>query len=187
MIQYKHASIAAFEGYAGSSRSGFRNEVERERALGQLDDVLSYFERHRAGETLMGPAGVRISNELQQAVDKLAPLLGHIADPARVRAMLAHVAKTLSVGVLNDCFFDPAAALCLNGKTEATAPAMAQCRPDRCPNSCIASHHRPLWASAIADGEELLRTRRLSPLQRDAIEKDLSRYRKVLQKRSEAG
>src|SRR5262249_4157413 len=45
MIQYKHASIAAYEGYAGSSRSGFRNEVERERALGQLDDVLSYFER----------------------------------------------------------------------------------------------------------------------------------------------
>jgi integrase len=38
MIQYKHASIAAYEGYAGSSRSGFRTEVERERALGQLDD-----------------------------------------------------------------------------------------------------------------------------------------------------
>jgi len=27
MIQYKHASVAAFEGYAGSSRSGFRAEV----------------------------------------------------------------------------------------------------------------------------------------------------------------
>ena len=73
MIQYKHASIAAYEGYAGSSRSGFRNEVERERALGQLDDVLTYFERHRAGEVLMGPAAARISDELQQAVDKLAP------------------------------------------------------------------------------------------------------------------
>jgi hypothetical protein len=34
MIQYKHAGIAAYEGYAGSSRSGFRNEVARERALG---------------------------------------------------------------------------------------------------------------------------------------------------------
>jgi hypothetical protein len=59
-------------------------------------------------------------------------------------------------------------------------PAMAQCCPDRCPNSCIASHHRPLWAKAIADGEELLRTQRLSPLQREAIEVDLKRYRKVL-------
>ena len=27
MIQYKHASVAAFEGYAGSSRTGFRAEV----------------------------------------------------------------------------------------------------------------------------------------------------------------
>jgi hypothetical protein len=180
MIQYKHASIAAYEGYAGSSRSGFRNEIERERVLGQLDDVLSYFERHRAGEVLMGPAATRISSELQQAVDKIGSLPGHIADPARVRTMLAHVAKTLFVGVMNDCFFDPATALCLNGKTEAATPAMAQCRPDRCPNSCVASHHRPLWAKAIADGEGLLKTRRLSPLQREAIEVDLKRYRKVL-------
>ena len=58
---------------------------------------------------------------------------------------------------------------------------MAQCRPDRCPNSCIASHHRPLWAKAIADGEELLKARRLSPLQREAIELDLKRYRSVLE------
>ena len=180
MIQYKHASVAAYEGYAGSSRSGFRNEVERERALGQLDDVLSYFERHRVGEVLSGPAAARISGELQQATEKLGPLPGHIADPTRVRAMLAHVAKTLFVGVLNDCFFDPATALCLKGKTEAAMPAMAQCRPDRCPNSCIASHHRPLWAKAITDGEDLLKTKRLSPLQREAIENDVKRYRRVL-------
>ena len=184
MIQYKHASIAAYEGYAGTSRSGFRNEVERERALGQLDDVLSYFEQHRAGEALMGPAADRISGQLQQTVEKLEPLPGHIADPARVRAMLAHVAKTLFVGVLNDCFFEPATALCLNGKTDATMPAMAQCRPDKCPNSCIASRHRPLWAKAIADGENLLKTKRLSPLQREAIASDISRYRAVLRRRS---
>jgi hypothetical protein len=180
MIQYKHSGIAAYEGYAGSSRSGFRNEVERERALGQLDDVLTYFEHHRAGEVLMGPAAARISGELQQAADKIDPLPGHIADPARVRAMLAHVAKTLFVGVLSDCFFDPATALCLNGKSDHSTPAMAQCRPDRCPNSCITSRHRPLWAKAIADGEELLRTKRLSPLQREAIEADIARYRKAI-------
>lgn len=186
MIQYKHSGIAAYEGYAGSSRSGFRNEVERERALGQLDDVLSYFERHRGGEVLMGPAAARISGELQQTIDKLDPLPGHTADPARVRAMLAHVAKTLFVGVLNDCFFEPATALCLNGKTDVATPAMAQCRPDRCPNSCITSRHRPLWAKAIADGEELLKTKRLSPLQRQAIEQDLQRYRSTLRSGSSA-
>lgn len=180
MIQYKHNGIAAYEGYAGSSRSGFRSEVERERALGQLDDVLTYFESHRAGDVLMGPAAVRISDELSQAADKLGALPGHIADPARIRTMLAHVAKTLFVGVLSDCFFDPAIALCLNGKTDHSRPAMAQCRPDRCPNSCITSHHRPFWAKAIADGEELLKARRLSPLQREAIDADIARYRKAI-------
>jgi hypothetical protein len=39
MIQYKHASVAAFEGYAGASRSGFRVEIETERRLGQIDDI----------------------------------------------------------------------------------------------------------------------------------------------------
>ena len=184
MIQYKHSGIAAYEGYAGSSRAGFRNEVERERALGQLDDVLSYFERHRANEVLMGPAAARVTGELQHAVETLDPLPGHIADDVRVRAMLSHVARTLFVGSLNDCFFDPATALCLNGKTDRATPAMAQCQPDRCPNSCITSRHRPVWEQAIADAEVLLKTKRLSPLQRQAIEGDLARYRKTLRQRS---
>ncbi len=184
MIQYKHASIAAFEGYAGSSRSGFREEVERERALGQLDDILSYFERHCTGEVLMGPAAAHISKGLEQTAAKLGPLPGHIADAGRIRTMLTHIAKTLFVGVLNDCFFDPATALCLNGRTERNVPAMAQCRPDRCPNSCITSRHRPLWTKAIADSEELLKTKQLTPLQRLVIEQDVARYRKVISNRS---
>ena len=69
-----------------------------------------------------------------------------------------------------------------NGKTERTAPALAQCRPDRCPNSCITNRHRPLWAKAIADGEALLKTNRLSPLQREAISDDIKRYRDVVRK-----
>jgi integrase len=186
MIQYKHAGIAAYEGYAGSSSSGFRNEVARERALGQLDDILAYFERRRAGEALTGPASARVADELQQAVDKLDPLPGHIADPARVRAMLAHVARTLHVGVLNDCFFDPATALCLNGKTERSAPAMAHCHPDRCPNSCIADHHRPVWAQAAEDAKLLLRENRLSELQRVALRGDIERIEAVLERTATA-
>ncbi|WP_236776243.1 hypothetical protein [Agrobacterium tumefaciens] len=44
MIQYKHDSVATFEGYAGSSRSGFLAEIETERRLGQMDDILAYFD-----------------------------------------------------------------------------------------------------------------------------------------------
>jgi hypothetical protein len=74
MIQYKHASVAAFEGYAGSSRSGFRAEVEAQRVLGQLDDILTYFDEHRAGTPLSGPAGPRIAKTMAAAAGELGPL-----------------------------------------------------------------------------------------------------------------
>lgn len=61
-------------------------------------------------------------------------------------------------------------------------PTMAQRRPDRCRNSCIASRHPYRWTKAIANGEELLKTRQLSPLQREVIKTELSHYRKVLRK-----
>ena len=74
MIQYKHASVAAFEGYAGSSRSGFRAEVEAQRAFGELDDILAYFDEHRAGTPLHGPAASRIANTMDAAVNELGLL-----------------------------------------------------------------------------------------------------------------
>ncbi|KAH2843436.1 hypothetical protein KXW36_009981, partial [Aspergillus fumigatus] len=113
MIQYKHASVAAFEGYAGTSASGFRAEVEAQRRLGQIDDLLDYFDRRQGGASLGGPAGPRIARTLDDAAVKLGPLPAMIADRARLRVMLASVARTFHVGPLADCFFDPATALCL--------------------------------------------------------------------------
>lgn len=49
-IQYKHASVAMFDGYAGSSASGFRQEVEQEHHLGRLDDIVVHYEAAQRGE-----------------------------------------------------------------------------------------------------------------------------------------
>ena len=114
MIQYKHASVAAFEGYAGSSASGFRAEVEAQRRLGQLDDVLVYFDERRAGAPPTGPAGPRDRPRSRcrgRRARSACPAM--LADRARLRTLLASLARTLHVGVLADCFFDPATALCL--------------------------------------------------------------------------
>jgi hypothetical protein len=73
MIQYKHASVAAFEGYSGASRSGFRAEVEAERRLGQLDDILTYFDERQDGVRLFGPAASRVERTLDAAADELQP------------------------------------------------------------------------------------------------------------------
>src|SRR5271169_5037746 len=118
MIQYKHASVAAFEGYAGSSRSGFRAEVETERRLGQIEDILTYFDDRQAGAELSGPAATRIRQTLNAVADELQPLPGMIADRGRLRTLLASSARTLHVGILADCFFDPSTALCLKNATE---------------------------------------------------------------------
>lgn len=182
MIQYKHASVAAFEGYAGSSSSGFRSEVENQRSLGQLDDLLTYFDNRQSGLTPSGPAGPRITRALDTAAAECGPLPVMIADRARLRTMLASLARTLHVGVLADCFFDPDTAMCLNQATriDKKAPLTALCEPTRCPNACITARHRPVWARASDDARVLLKEKRLSELQRTALAQDLRRIEGVL-------
>lgn len=181
-IQYKHALVAMFDGYAGSSASGFRQEVEQEHALGQLDDIVEHYEACRRGERPAGPAAARILSEMDRVATEVGPFPGVVADHGRIRAMLTHLARTLHVGYLNDCFFDPATALCLGplAQAEHAAPILPNCAPDRCPNSCITRRHLPAWETSIAEAEELLRTKRLSPLQRETLRRDNERKRKLI-------
>lgn len=179
-IQYKHASVAMFDGYAGASASGFRQEVEQERVLGQLDDIVSRYEACRRGEKIAGPASNRISAEMQR-VAALSDLPGIVADEKRVKAMLAHLARTLHVGVLNDCFFERATALCLKASDlDGAAPRLSGCAPDRCPNSCIDEQHVPAWQAAIADAERHMQNKRLSRAQRTIIREDRDRMCKLI-------
>jgi len=182
MIQYKHASVAAFEGYAGTSASGFRAEVEAQRRLGQLEDLLDYFDRRQGGASLGGPAGPRIARTLDDTTAQLGPLPAMIADRSRLRVMLASVARTLHIGPLADCFFDPATALCLKRVTtpDPQQPLAALCEPTRCPNACITARHRPGWDRGAGEARTLLREKRLSGLQRIALEQDLRRIEAVL-------
>lgn len=181
-IQYKHASVATFEGYAGNSASGFRAEVENQRALGQLDDLLIYFDERQTGSALSGPAGPRISKALDTAAAELDPLPAMIADRSRLRTMLASLARTLYVGGLADCFFDPGTALCLKqvAHTDNKIPLTVLCQPTQCPNACISARHRPAWEKAEADALLLLKEKRLSKVQRVALRQDLHRFQTVL-------
>lgn len=181
-IQYKHASVAMFDGYAGSSASGFRQEVEQERAFGQLDDVVAQYEAHCRGQKLGGPVASRLTAEYDRIRQELEPLPGRIADNGRLRAMLAHLARTLHVGYLNDCFFEPATALCLekDKNTEPTVPALPRCSPDRCPNACITPRHLPVWEASIKEADRLLQDKRLPRFQREALQRDNERKRKLI-------
>jgi hypothetical protein len=182
-IQYKHASIAMFEGYAGASASGFRREVEQERALGRLDDIVEHYEDFRRGLKPTGPASARILREFERVRRELDDFPGRVVDLGRVRAMLGHLACTLHVGFLNDCFFDPATALCLERDRAAdrSAPILTHCSPDRCPNSCITRRHLAPWKASIAEADALLANPGLPPLQRAALVADNARKRRVIE------
>src|SRR5699024_12062864 len=54
-IAYRHHSIQMFEGYAGTSASGFRAEVEAEEALARGEHLLAMIERNEHTH-LTGPA-----------------------------------------------------------------------------------------------------------------------------------
>lgn len=97
--------------------------------------------------------------------------------------MLAHLGRTLHVGLLADCFFDPDTALCLDQDKDdlgRTMPALSQCHPDRCPNACINRRHLPPWQASIAEAGRLLEDHRLSPLQRNALTQDIERMRRLI-------
>jgi hypothetical protein len=144
--------------------------------------LLTYFDERQAGARLSGPAARRISKTLDAAAAELGPLPAMFADRARLRTMLASVARTLHVGVLADCFFDPGAAICLKqiSDVDSRTPLPTLCQPTRCPNACITIRHRPAWARSANECKALLKEKRLSSLQRAALQQDLERIEAVL-------
>ena len=179
-IQYKHASVAMFEGYAGAPHGDFRRAVEQERVLGQLDDVVAYYEAYLQGDEPGGPASSRLKQEFDHVRDTLGDLPGRVLDQKRLRTMLAHLGKPLHVGFLNDCFFDPASALCLRPDDKPVAPVISRCSPDRCPNSCLTTRHVAPWRASIDEWERLLQGNTLSAFQKVAITQDNDRKRRLI-------
>lgn len=180
MIQYKHASVAAFEGYAGSTHSGFQRQVQQEHCYGQLDDILEYFDAHEIGDTFGGPGAGRLKIVFEDAYKQLGPLPVRIADRGRFRTMLSDLARTLHVGILADCFFDPATALCLKAATDQTQPQTALCQPTKCPNACIRTRHLPAWQNTEEEIKALLNEKRLSANQRTSLKAERARIRDAI-------
>jgi integrase len=178
-IQYQHVSVATFEGYAGQSESGFRSEIEAERQLQQMEDIVDRYEDYCRGAKATGPGVAHVGRIFAEVQQELGDFPGKIVDRGRVRAMLLHLGRTLYPGLLNDCFFDPAVAHCLKAVKSET-PLIAQCAPSRCPNSCISERHLPAWEQALATAKEHLSQRRLPVLQRTIIEQQMADFSRVI-------
>ena len=94
--------------------------------------------------------------------------------------MLTDLSRTLHVGILADCFFDPATALCFKTATDQTKPQTALCQPTKCPNACIRTRHLPAWQKAAAEVIVLLKEKRLSTIQRTSLKTERDRLRDII-------
>lgn len=175
--QYKHAQIAMFEGYAGTSASGFAAEVAAEEAVAQLDYLEELYRDWNDGGTSGGGAASRIGAEFDRIRRELGDLPGVIARPSRLRTMLAHLTKTLHPGVLGDCFYQRETAVCAKRANTLGRPLPLLNMCSTCPNARRSAVHLPRLTTARDQARQALQPadrRPLPPLQQAALTNHLA-------------
>ena len=183
MLQYKHVSTLTFEGYAGTSRSGFRQEVEQERMLSQLEVLCEQWRAWEQGRFKpTGPGGKRVERLFRRVRRELGGFEGAVVDDTRLALALRDEAQRVYPGVLTNCWFDPATARCLSDsqRCDAKTPNMPGCEPTRCANSCPGAQHRPAWERLREERDAMLATPGLSPLQIQIIKQELDKCEAVI-------
>jgi hypothetical protein len=182
--QYKHAQVAVFEGYAGTSASGFAAEVEAEQAVARLDYAEHLYRDWLAGGPSGGGADRKITAEFTRIHAELADLPGTIADPKRLRTMLSHLAVTLHPGVLGDCFYQHGTALCAKSAAppadKKPLPMLNTCLT--CPNARRSSVHLPRLEQARDQAQQIISDIRgaLPPLQQAALTSHLAQIGQLI-------
>ncbi|MCJ0870993.1 hypothetical protein [Streptomyces sp. AP-93] len=141
--QYKHTAIAVFEGYAGTSASGFADEVAAEEAVAKLDYVEDLYHDWNDGGPSSGGAVQRIEAEFDRVRSELGDLPGVVAGPSRLRTLLRHLTRTLHPGILNDCFYQAETAVCRKRAKPLGRPVPMLDMCMSCPNSRRSAVHVP--------------------------------------------
>jgi len=128
--QYHHAKVTMFEGYAGTSASGFAAGFAAEEAVAMLDYVEDLYRvehrrpvrrwGHRADQRRVPPHPTRTGRPGRRRVRR-TPATDDVAKPD----------QDVASGVLNDCFFNAATAVCVK-----RAKVVGQSVPQH--NMCLA-------------------------------------------------
>lgn len=152
--QFRHLSVQMFEGYAGTSRSGFRAEVEAEEALVRGEFLLAMVDQHQHVE-LKGPSAdqgrVRLSR-----FGELASFRGVVAEsPTQLKRLLASEDPAIYTSDLVTCVFDPDRALCLK-TAKRDSPHLGRCDPFNCANVAVTHANRSGWRDVVTELDSLL-------------------------------
>jgi hypothetical protein len=168
-IQYRHQRVQMFEGYSGTSASGFRAEVEAEQALERGERLLAMVEDHDH-QQLVGPAAADAETRLIE-FDRHARFPGMIVtDPRRLQLIMRRHDPNVFPGEFVTCVFNPDKALCLRSQAETTTPALADCKPLSCRNVALSGDNRASWHRHLNHLEQALGDPTLAPYVRFRLE-----------------
>ncbi|MFF4402632.1 hypothetical protein [Streptomyces sp. NPDC001480] len=153
-LQYRHQCIQMFEGYAGTSDSGFRDEVEAEEALarGQLLADMAAEDR----PALTGPAGAEAEARLAEFARHAAFDGQVVTDEARLRRILARHDPHVYPGTFLTCVYNPDRALCRNPASATDQPVMADCQPLACRNTALTPTNHQALTGHLTELEKTL-------------------------------
>jgi integrase len=164
-LQYRHLSIRMFEGYAGTSESGFRAEVEAEQALARGEHLLAMTTQHE--HHLGGPAAADAASRLDSFASRAGFAGAVVTDLPRLRRLLKRHDPHVYPGTYVTCVFNVDKALCRprTDGTGVTRPVPADCQPLECRNVAVtAANAEALRAEADRLASEAARRPTLPPL-----------------------
>ncbi|MFF9244702.1 hypothetical protein ACF1AY_38235 [Streptomyces sp. NPDC014776] len=172
-LQYRHHSIQMFEGYAGTSDSGFRAEVESEQAIARGEVYMEMIEAHQHLD-LAGPSAEEAARRLKDFGDR-AQFQGQVAlDKHRLKRIMKRHDPAVYPGEYITCVNDPAKALCekaRRGNSEGL-PSHGGCLPLACRNVALTAENTSALQREIARIDKRLASRpTLAPRLRQRLQR----------------
>lgn len=137
-IQYRHLSVQMFEGYAGTSESGFRTEVESEQALARGENLLAMIDAHEH-HGLNGPAANEAATRLERLGEQARYQGMVITDRQRLLRLMRRDDPAIYPGRYATCVHKHETALCQQHRDSQGKPHpnLGDCRPLACRNVAL--------------------------------------------------
>ncbi|MFJ3797666.1 hypothetical protein ACIPSJ_15380 [Streptomyces sp. NPDC090088] len=170
-IQYRHLSIQMFEGYAGTSKSGFRAEAQQEALLARGEGLSLMVDRHEH-ERLRGPSADEARVRLDKFGDRVR-FLGKTPDDNQMKKLMERNDPRIYPGRFVTCTDNPNRRLCRLPGEKDMNPDPGQCKPLTCRNVALTDSNAQAWLQRLAELDARLQASdALAPRVRVRLEED---------------
>ncbi|WP_329160515.1 hypothetical protein OHB49_13635 [Streptomyces sp. NBC_01717] len=163
-LQYRHHCVQVFEGYAGTSDSGFRAEVESEQALARGEHLLTMIDAHEHTE-LAGPAADEAARRLENFGHRARFQGTVVTDERRLKRIMGRDDPAVYPGIYITCVHDHKKALCeraRRGRAEGL-PDHGLCQPLACRCVALTGDNVTAWRQEVDRIDSRLATRPAPP------------------------